>query len=198
MRAWSKATSGQHLRERTPDPALAPPPAGPCSLKSLHWSAGRSQVSHKEGIGASLLVPRPFTPPHLSSRPSPMFAYFLVAQAPIYATALAELRAERPHWMWFIFPQLTALGRSATAQRYGLAARRCAGLPRRSGTGAAANSVSLPCWRSKAGARARSSAPPTTSSSATSITLFEAAAEDADKPLFAAALERYYDGVRAR
>ena len=29
-----------------------------------------------------------------------------------------------------------------------------------------------------------------------SITLFEAAAEDADKPLFAAALERYYDGVR--
>jgi uncharacterized protein (DUF1810 family) len=37
-----------------------------------------------------------------------------------YATALAELRAgrKRTHWMWFVFPQLTGLGRSETAQRY--------------------------------------------------------------------------------
>ncbi len=34
--------------------------------------------------------------------------------------ALAELRAgrKRTHWMWFVFPQLAGLGRSATAQRY--------------------------------------------------------------------------------
>ena len=34
----------------------------------------------------------------------------------------AELAAgrKRSHWMWFVFPQLAALGLSATAQRYGL------------------------------------------------------------------------------
>ncbi|MDO7841795.1 DUF1810 domain-containing protein [Sphingomonas immobilis] len=48
---------------------------------------------------------------------------FLEAQAPIYATALGEIRrgAKRSHWMWFVFPQLTSLGRSSTAQYYGIA-----------------------------------------------------------------------------
>ena len=47
---------------------------------------------------------------------------FLTAQAPIYPTVLAELRAGRKqsHWMWFIFPQLRGLGRSSTAQHYGI------------------------------------------------------------------------------
>jgi uncharacterized protein (DUF1810 family) len=47
---------------------------------------------------------------------------FIDAQAPIYDTALAELSAgkKRTHWMWFVFPQHRALGRSATALRYGL------------------------------------------------------------------------------
>ena len=51
-----------------------------------------------------------------------MFEHFIRAQNPIYAQVLAELRAgdKRSHWMWFIFPQLTALGRSPTALRYGL------------------------------------------------------------------------------
>jgi uncharacterized protein (DUF1810 family) len=37
-----------------------------------------------------------------------------------YAQALTELRAgrKRSHWMWFVFPQLAGLGRSAMAQRY--------------------------------------------------------------------------------
>jgi uncharacterized protein (DUF1810 family) len=37
-----------------------------------------------------------------------------------FDTALAELRAghKRTHWMWFVFPQLAGLGRSAMAQRY--------------------------------------------------------------------------------
>jgi uncharacterized protein (DUF1810 family) len=36
---------------------------------------------------------------------------------------IAELRSgrKRSHWMWFVFPQLRGLGRSATAQRYGIA-----------------------------------------------------------------------------
>ena len=39
-----------------------------------------------------------------------------------YAAALRELRAGRKtsHWMWFVFPQLAGLGRSATAQAYAL------------------------------------------------------------------------------
>jgi uncharacterized protein (DUF1810 family) len=36
--------------------------------------------------------------------------------------ALGELRAGRKtsHWMWFVFPQLAGLGRSAMAQRYAI------------------------------------------------------------------------------
>jgi uncharacterized protein (DUF1810 family) len=47
---------------------------------------------------------------------------FVVAQQPVYATALAELEAgaKRSHWMWFIFPQAEGLGHSAIAQRYAI------------------------------------------------------------------------------
>ena len=39
-----------------------------------------------------------------------------------YARAVAELRAGRKtsHWMWFVFPQIAGLGRSATAQAYAI------------------------------------------------------------------------------
>jgi uncharacterized protein (DUF1810 family) len=48
---------------------------------------------------------------------------FVSAQEEVYDRALAELRAgaKRGHWMWFVFPQLAGLGRSATAQRYAVA-----------------------------------------------------------------------------
>ena len=47
---------------------------------------------------------------------------FVAAQDRVFATVLAELRAGRKqtHWMWFIFPQLRALGRSPTANFYGI------------------------------------------------------------------------------
>lgn len=47
---------------------------------------------------------------------------FVEAQAGVYASVRAELAAgaKASHWMWFIFPQLAALGRSATAKRYGI------------------------------------------------------------------------------
>ena len=47
---------------------------------------------------------------------------FIDAQDGIFGTALAELRAgsKQSHWMWFIFPQLSALGRSSKAQFYGI------------------------------------------------------------------------------
>jgi len=48
---------------------------------------------------------------------------FVAAQAPVYAQVAAELAAgrKRSHWMWFVFPQLKGLGRSAMAQHYGIA-----------------------------------------------------------------------------
>ena len=47
---------------------------------------------------------------------------FLNAQTPVMNAVRAELAAgrKRTHWMWFVFPQLTALGRSATARHYGI------------------------------------------------------------------------------
>ncbi len=47
---------------------------------------------------------------------------FLAAQAHTIEAAQGELRAGRKqsHWMWFVFPQLCALGRSSTARHYGL------------------------------------------------------------------------------
>jgi uncharacterized protein (DUF1810 family) len=51
-------------------------------------------------------------------QPSPL----LTAQAPTYDTVLDELRAGRKssHWIWFIFPQIAGLGRSAMAQQFAL------------------------------------------------------------------------------
>ena len=47
---------------------------------------------------------------------------FVAAQAPVFPAVLAELRAgrKRGHWMWFVFPQLRGLGRSPTAEFYGI------------------------------------------------------------------------------
>ena len=48
---------------------------------------------------------------------------FVEAQARVWPAPLDEIRAGRKtsHWMWFVFPQLRGLGRSATAERYGIA-----------------------------------------------------------------------------
>ena len=47
---------------------------------------------------------------------------FVAAQAPVIDQVRRELAAgfKRTHWMWFVFPQLRGLGRSPTAQHYGL------------------------------------------------------------------------------
>ena len=39
-----------------------------------------------------------------------------------YETALREIRRGKKtsHWMWYIFPQLKGLGRSSTAEFYGI------------------------------------------------------------------------------
>ena len=49
----------------------------------------------------------------------------MAAQDGVYERALAEIVAgdKRSHWMWFIFPQIGGLGRSATAERYAITGR---------------------------------------------------------------------------
>ena len=48
---------------------------------------------------------------------------FIDAQESTFEAAFAELLAgsKQSHWMWFVFPQLAGLGRSSTAQYYGIA-----------------------------------------------------------------------------
>lgn len=49
-------------------------------------------------------------------------ARFVGAQDPVYGQVVRELRGGRKwsHWMWFVFPQLSGLGRSATAGHYAI------------------------------------------------------------------------------
>lgn len=48
---------------------------------------------------------------------------FIEAQDLVHKQVCKELKAGRKtsHWMWFIFPQLRALGRSTMAKHYGIA-----------------------------------------------------------------------------
>lgn len=48
---------------------------------------------------------------------------FVSAQAKNYADALREITLghKTSHWMWYVCPQLRSLGRSGTAQFYGIA-----------------------------------------------------------------------------
>ena len=49
-------------------------------------------------------------------------ARFVAAQDPVYGRVIQELRSGRKqsHWMWFIFPQIAGLGRSAMAQHFAI------------------------------------------------------------------------------
>ena len=50
---------------------------------------------------------------------------FVDAQDPVYRQVCAELAAgaKASHWMWFVFPQLEGLGRSAIARHFGIASK---------------------------------------------------------------------------
>lgn len=123
-------------------------------------------------------------------------ARFTEAQAPVYDTVLAELRAarKRSHWMWFIFPQLAGLGRSATAQRYAIASLAEA-------RAYLAHPLLGPrlrqCTALVASAEGRSAhqifGDPDDMKLHSSLTLFAHAAPD--EPLFRACLDQYFDGA---
>jgi uncharacterized protein (DUF1810 family) len=54
--------------------------------------------------------------------PAEPFAHFVQAQSMVYEEVIRELDKGRKetHWMWYIFPQLKALGKSLKAQKYGI------------------------------------------------------------------------------
>jgi uncharacterized protein (DUF1810 family) len=47
---------------------------------------------------------------------------FVDAQQPVFAEVVTELKrgSKRGHWMWFIFPQLKGLGRTAQSTFFGI------------------------------------------------------------------------------
>ena len=122
-------------------------------------------------------------------------ARFVDAQAPVIDRVRAELAAgvKRSHWMWFVFPQLKGLGRSATAARYGIASRAEAEAylahpvlgARLVHCAALANAVPRKSAHDIFGA-------PDDLKFHSCMTLFARAAPE--EPLFRHALERFFDG----
>ena len=122
---------------------------------------------------------------------------FVAAQEPVMARVHAELAAgaKTSHWMWFVFPQLRALGRSSTARHYGIADRAEA-------TAYAAHPVLGPrlvdCARLVLGVQGKSAhaifGSPDDLKLCSCMTLFEAVAPA--ERTFADVLARYYGGRR--
>lgn len=129
---------------------------------------------------------------------APDLQRFVDAQAPVYDQVRAELAGgrKRTHWMWFVFPQIQGLGRSAMAQRYaidsreeaaaylthpvlGTRLRECAALVL-AAPGPAINDIL---------------GPPDDLKFKSCITLFDAVAP-AGETLFAQCLQRFFGGVR--
>jgi uncharacterized protein (DUF1810 family) len=125
---------------------------------------------------------------------------FVDAQEPVYDEVLGELRSgrKRSHWIWFVFPQLRGLGRSPTAQRFGISSldearayvdhdvlgrrlRECARLVAQI-EGRSADDVFG--WPDNLKVRS-------------SMTLFAHATDDPDiQADFRAVLDKFYDGVQ--
>lgn len=125
---------------------------------------------------------------------------FVDAQQPVIDAALAELAAggKSGHWMWFVFPQLRALGRSATALRYGIAslaeARAYLAHPLLGARLAACCEVLL---RLEGRSAREIFGAIDTLKLGSCMTLFEcAAADESQRRRFAAVLERYFAGRR--
>ncbi len=122
--------------------------------------------------------------------------HFVLAQAPVYAAVLDEVGRGRKtsHWMWFIFPQLAGLGRSATAKYYGLidlaAAREFLANP-------VLGQRLVACTRLVNAIEGRSAqaifGTPDDLKFRSSMTLFGRA--DPGEPGFGAALAKYYGGI---
>jgi uncharacterized protein (DUF1810 family) len=120
---------------------------------------------------------------------------FLDAQEPVYEHVLKELRAgnKTSHWMWFIFPQLRDLGRSATARFYGIENRTDAALYL---AHSVLGSRLKQCTQIMLGHQSRSAQDilhdPDYLKFRSCMTLFKFA--DPEEPIFQAALDAFYRG----
>ena len=125
-------------------------------------------------------------------------ARFVAAQDAVWTDVLAELGegGKRSHWMWFVFPQMRGLGRSAAAQRYGIGsadearaylAHPALGTRLHEATG-------LVLHHRDRDLRAIFGTPDDLKF-VSSMTLFDAVADRADTP-FARALDHWCDGER--
>ncbi len=125
-------------------------------------------------------------------------ARFVAAQAPVWDTVMDELRAgrKRTHWMWFVFPQLRGLGRSALAHRFGIAgldeARVYAAHPLLAGRLREAADALLTHPRLSAEAIL---GPVDAAKLRSSATLFRAAGDPALAGRMQAVLDRFFDGT---
>jgi uncharacterized protein (DUF1810 family) len=124
---------------------------------------------------------------------------FVDAQTPVYRQVVEELTdgRKRTHWMWFIFPQLSGLGHSATAQRYAIQnmdqARRYLADPILGDR--LRHNVRL-MLRHKDKSALEILGSPDDFKFRSCLTLFgEAASEKSDRSLFAGALKQFYNGV---
>lgn len=124
--------------------------------------------------------------------------HFVDAQAEIYSDVVEELTAghKRTHWIWFIFPQLSGLGHSATAQRYAIRdidqARRYLADPVLGNR--LRHDVNL-MVRHKGKSALEILGSPDDLKFRSCLTLFyEAASDKADKSLFAETLNQFYNG----
>ncbi|MBX7459108.1 DUF1810 domain-containing protein [Qipengyuania sp. 1NDH17] len=129
------------------------------------------------------------------------FDHFVKAQdGGTYEQALEEIGegAKKSHWMWFVFPQLEGLGRSAKAKKYALAdLDEAAAYCRHEELGPRlfeATEAMLE-W---AGTMSAEDILGTVDAMKfrSSMTLFERACRDEDAQVFSDALEAFYDGER--
>jgi uncharacterized protein (DUF1810 family) len=123
------------------------------------------------------------------------FDHFLEAQRPVYDQVVEELAhgQKRSHWMWFIFPQIKGLGRSATSERFAIQSLEQA---RRYASHVPLGQRLRECTRLVLGVRNRTVSEifgyPDDLKFHSSMTLFAMAAPD--EPLFHIALEKYFAG----
>ncbi len=120
---------------------------------------------------------------------------FVDAQDRIYPHVLAELRSGRKtrHWMWFVFPQVAGLGRSATAQRFAIASRdEAQAYLRHPVLGPRLRECTLLVNQAEGRSVEAIFGYPDDLKFRSSMTLFSQVAED--KTVFLAALDKYFGG----
>jgi uncharacterized protein (DUF1810 family) len=123
---------------------------------------------------------------------------FVDAQSSGYRDALAEITAgaKRSHWMWFVFPQLKALGRSSTAQHYGMTSlNEAKAYLAHPVLGQRLHEITLAARDAPATSLQALFGSPDDLKFKSSMTLFEKATGDPNS-IFAQALDRWCSGVR--